>query len=64
MSRRRRGPTPKKGSNRAAGVHVRQVDGVQLESLLAAFDQEDGDDCAVCRAMGIEVHEDGTITDR
>lgn len=64
MGRRRRGPTPKAGTRRAGSV-VHELDAEQWAEVLAAFDAEDqGDDCAICRAAGIRVLEDGAVVDR
>lgn len=66
MSRRRGRATPKKGSQRAAwGVDVRELglSESELVRLMADPSNGQGDDCAVCRAMGLRVEADGSITE-
>jgi len=66
MSRRRRGPTPKAGSRRAAVADVRPLTEEQLRAVELAFleDDQDDDDCAICRAAGIRVLDDGSVVER
>lgn len=67
--KRRKGPTPKRGSRRArveqlgAGVYVQDLSPDLLEAFLAAGEDGLGDDCPLCRAAGIRVREDGQVED-
>lgn len=70
MSRRhRRGPTPKRGSRRYLDsfglVDVRDLDDEQLHAIVEAMGGAEvgvfGDDCPVCRAMGVHVDADGRV---
>lgn len=65
---RRKGPTPKRGTRRAAPrVHVLDLEGADLDAVLEAMAGAAGpfgDDCPVCRAAGIEVLDNGQVRKR